>query len=259
MQLQQGVIMFNIKKKQPKKSLEQVTLVKADVNQIKEKFNFNAFMHELKTIDLENYGSWSTPVKAVSWVLIFGITTAASSFLFVKPLKEQITSTVDERTVLLDNYRTVKSKLVGAEMYQKQLTIIAQKFNEQLNQLPKESEIPGLVEDISRLGANSGLKLGNIELDEEQKKEVFIEQPISISATGDFHSFGRFVSSVATLPRIVTIESFSAYTESKTEKNENYVPQVLYTIKASTYRYLDVQEPKPAPVVTPEIPQPEAN
>lgn len=247
--------MFNLKLKKPKKALNQTATVVEDTKDNKEKFNFNAFMQELKTIDMENYGSWSTPVKAVSWVLIFGITAAASSFLFVKPITEQITSTTDERSVLLDDYRTKKNKLVGAEMYQKQLTIIEQRFNEQLNQLPKESEIPGLVEDISRLGVNSGLKLGNIELDEEQKKEVFIEQPISISARGDFHSFGRFLSSVASLPRIVTIESFSAYTEPKTEKTENDVPQVLYTIKASTYRYLDVQEPV-APVAPLESPQP---
>lgn len=92
---------------------------------------------------------------------------------------------------MLDEYKVKKEKLVGAEMYQAQLVEVERKFNEQLSQLPKETEIPGLVEDISRLGRISGLNLENIELDEEVKREVFIEQPISISAKGDFHSFGQ--------------------------------------------------------------------
>jgi type IV pilus assembly protein PilO len=41
------------------------------------------------------------------------------------------------------------------------------------------------------------------------KQEFFIEQPISIDATGDYHSFGSFVSSLAALPRIVTLHDFT--------------------------------------------------
>ena len=37
-------------------------------------------------------------------------------------------------------------------------------FNQQLEQLPKETEIPGLVEDINVSGVNSGLKFKNIGL-----------------------------------------------------------------------------------------------
>ena len=226
------------------------------------KLTFQDFMHEVKTIDLEDYGSWSTPVKALSWLLIFGVTAASSNYLVVQPLIQQIDSMQEERTFLLDDYQTKKAKLVGAEMYQAQLVEVERKFNEQLSQLPKESEIPGLVEDISRLGGISGLNLGNIELDEEIKREVFIEQPISISAKGDFHSFGRFVSSIATLPRIVAIENFNVKTEPPIEgdPSNNGYPTVSYVIKANTYRYLDTYDvKKPADTVTPPQANQEAN
>lgn len=57
-------------------------------------------------------------------------------------------------------------------------------FNQQLEQLPKETEIPSLVEDINLTGVNSGLKFKNIRLEDEVKQEIFIEQPIAIEATG---------------------------------------------------------------------------
>ncbi len=224
------------------------------------KLTFQDFMHEVKTIDLEDYGSWSTPVKTLSWVLIFTITAAASNYFLVQPIIEQTNSIQEERVLLLEEYQAKKEKLIGAEMYQAQLVEVERKFNEQLSRLPKESEIPGLVEDISRLGGISGLSLQNIELDAEIKREVFIEQPISILAKGDFHSFGRFVSSIATLPRIVSIKNFNVQSEPVLEGdslNSGY-PTISYVIKANTYRYLDNLNEKAQPDVVAN-PQPEVN
>ena len=110
-------------------------------------------------------------------------------------------------------------------------------FNQQLEQLPKETEIPGLVEDINVSGVNSGLKFKNIRLEPEIRQEFFIEQPISIEATGDYHSFGSFVSGIAALPRIVTLHDFDISASSNNEKKTD-IPQISYSVKAKTYRYV---------------------
>ena len=104
---------------------------------------------------------------------------------------------------LLNEYREKDSKLRNLQLYQKQLVKMQADFNQQLQQLPKESEIPGLVEDINVTGVTAGLKFKNISLDPEVKQEFFMEQPISIQATGDYHVFGQFASAIAALPRIV--------------------------------------------------------
>jgi type IV pilus assembly protein PilO len=116
-------------------------------------------------------------------------------------------------------------------------------FNQQLEQLPKETEIPSLVEDINVTGVSSGLKFKNIRLEPEVKQEFFIEQPISIDATGDYHSFGTFVSSVAALPRIVTLHDFTI-TGTASQDKKSDVPVIDYTIKAKTYRYIGADEQK---------------
>ena len=114
-------------------------------------------------------------------------------------------------------------------------------FNQQLQQLPKETEIPSLVEDINLTGVNSGLKFKNIRLENEVKQEFFIEQPISIEATGDYHAFGAFAAGIAALPRIVTLHDFTVEAKQDTEKKSD-IPVINYTVKAKTYRYVGADE-----------------
>jgi type IV pilus assembly protein PilO len=141
----------------------------------------------------------------------------------------------------LNEFREKDSKLRNLQQYQIQLQEMEARFNQQLEQLPKETEIPGLVEDINLSGVNSGLKFKNIRLEPEIKQEFFIEQPIAIEATGDYHAFGSFVSSIAGLSRIVTLHDFTITgTESKEKKSE--IPVVDYVVKAKTYRYVGKDE-----------------
>ncbi|MEG2301139.1 MAG: type 4a pilus biogenesis protein PilO, partial [Acinetobacter sp.] len=100
------------------------------------------------------------------------------------------------------------------------------------------TEIPSLVEDINLTGVNSGLKFKNIKLEDEVKQEFFIEQPISMEATGDYHAFGAFVTGIAALPRIVTLHDFVVDVTRADSSKASDIPVVNYSIKAKTYRYI---------------------
>ncbi|KAF5292091.1 hypothetical protein FQR65_LT20340 [Abscondita terminalis] len=63
------------------------------------------------------------------------------------------------------------------------------------------------------------------------------------AAGGDYHSFGTFVSSVAALPRIVTLHDFTI-TGTASQDKKSDVPVIDYTIKAKTYRYIGADEQK---------------
>ncbi|MFM6958807.1 MAG: type 4a pilus biogenesis protein PilO, partial [Acinetobacter sp.] len=134
------------------------------------------------------------------------------------------------------------SKLRNLQQYQTQLQEMEANFNQQLEQLPKETEIPSLVEDINLTGVNSGLKFKNIRLENEVKQEFFIEQPISMDATGDYHAFGAFVTGIAALPRIVTLHDFVVDVTRADSSKASDIPVVNYSIKAKTYRYISPEE-----------------
>lgn len=162
---------------------------------------------------------------------------ALAYFVMIKGKIESIANANAQEQNLLNEFREKESKLRNLQQYQTQLQDMEARFNQQLDQLPKETEIPGLVEDINVTGVNSGLKFKNIRLEPEVKQEFFIEQPISMEATGDYHAFGSFVSGIAGLSRIVTLHDFTI-SSSENPQKKSEIPSINYTLQAKTYRYV---------------------
>ena len=161
--------------------------------------------------------------------------------MVIRSQLEAIANAQAKEQSLLNEFKEKDSKLRNLQQYQTQLQEMEANFNQQLEQLPKETEIPSLVEDINLTGVNSGLKFKNIRLENEVKQELFIEQPISIEATGDYHAFGAFTTGIAALPRIVTLHDFTVEAKQDTEKKSD-IPVIHYTVKAKTYRYVGADE-----------------
>jgi len=203
----------------------------------KKKFNFEKFVQQWNTLDSQNYGGWPLTVKVTVWVFIILMMCIVGYLLLIKPKIEEIDNAKGQEANLLEEFRKKESTLRNLQQYQNQLHMMQENFNQQLEQLPKETEISGLVEDINITGIKSGLKFNNILLEPEIKQEFFIEQPISIEANGDYHAFGSFISTLAILPRIVTLHDF-VVTAGQNPKQATGIPLITYSIKAKTYRYV---------------------
>ena len=207
----------------------------------KKKMTVDQFFQQFNTLDMNNYGSWPLSVKITCWIFIFLAVLALGYFVVIKSQLEAIANAQAKEQSLLNEFKEKDSKLRNLQQYQTQLQEMEANFNQQLEQLPKETEIPSLVEDINLTGVNSGLKFKNIRLENEVKQEFFIEQPISIEATGDYHAFGAFTTGIAALPRIVTLHDFTVEAKQDTEKKSD-IPVINYTVKAKTYRYVGADE-----------------
>ena len=207
----------------------------------KKKMTVEQFFQQFNTLDMNNYGSWPLSVKITCWIFIFLAVLALGYFVVIRSQLEAIANAQAKEQSLLNEFKEKDSKLRNLQQYQTQLQEMEANFNQQLEQLPKETEIPSLVEDINLTGVNSGLKFKNIRLENEVKQELFIEQPISIEATGDYHAFGAFTTGIAALPRIVTLHDFTVEAKQDTEKKSD-IPVINYTVKAKTYRYVGADE-----------------
>ncbi|XBD39300.1 type 4a pilus biogenesis protein PilO [Acinetobacter sp. ANC 7454] len=203
----------------------------------KNKMTVEKFFQQFNTLDPNNYGSWPIAVKITCWIFIVFVVMMLAYFGLIRGQIEAIAQANAQEQNLLNEFRDKDSKLRNLQQYQQQLQEMEARFNQQLEQLPKETEIPGLVEDINLSGVNAGLKFKNIRLEPEVKQEFFIEQPISIEATGDYHSFGSFVSGIAGLSRIVTLHDFEITGTANKEKKTD-IPVIDYVVKAKTYRYV---------------------
>ena len=77
-----------------------------------------------------------------------------------------------------------------------------------LRQLPYESEVPALIDEITALGLGFDLEFKSIDLPGERQDLHYVEQPIEIRVAGAYHDLGAFLAGLATVDRIVSSHGF---------------------------------------------------
>lgn len=191
------------------------------LDQLRE-FDFN-------DLDFERIGTWPLPGRLFIWILAFVLIVGGVYMLKVKDLNADLARSEKKEQELRQTFNKRAHEAANLDAYRAQMEEMNQAFGAMLNQLPKESEVPGLLEDITDRGASAGLEIKSIQLEKEIVKEFYVELPISIHVVGSYHQLGSFVSGVAGLPRIVTLHD---YTIKKAERGS-----LDMTIQAKTYRY----------------------
>lgn len=187
----------------------------------------------LQNLDFEHVGSWPAPAKGAIGIGLFILVLVGGYFLTIKPANATLQRLQSEQADLIKEYEEKSYKAKNLDQYKKQLAEMEKSFGSLLQQLPKDTEVPGLLEDITHTGLGSGLEFKEISLGQEQEKEFYAELPINIRVRGDYHGFGSFVSGVAALPRIVTLHDFKI-----TPVNNGQPGGLLeMTVTAKTYRY----------------------
>ena len=119
------------------------------------------------------------------------------------------------------------------DAYRQQMVEMEESFGALVSQLPSDTEVPGLLEDITNKGLLNGLDIASIDLQKEQAREFYVELPIAIAASGSYHDLGAFISGMAGLPRIVTLHDFQI------SSNKDDANDLNMSIIAKTYRYKD--------------------
>ncbi|MFT4997104.1 MAG: type IV pilus assembly protein PilO [Flavobacteriales bacterium] len=185
---------------------------------------------ELSELTVDNIGSWPVVVKAAAWVLAFVLIVIGGYYGLIQSMEGELKKSQAQERSLKVSYTNKAHEAANLEAYRQQMVDIEENFGTLLSQLPSDTEVPGLLDDISNAGVSNGLQFNKIGLLPENKKEFYIELPIAISVEGTYHDIGAFVSSVAALPRIVTLHDFTV-DRGKTGGN------LVMKIQAKTYRY----------------------
>lgn len=194
----------------------------------------NAFKgFDPNNLDLATAGSWPIGVKIITYLIVFVAITAAGFHFYVTDKNDQLERAQRKETELKQMYSMKARDVANLDALRKQMADVEERFAEMLRQLPTQNEVPGLLDDITRIGRESGLDIDLIELQSEKKNKFYIELPIKITVGGTYHQMGQFVSGVAAIPRIVTLHDY------KIIPAEN--GRLTMNINARTYRYDDTQ------------------
>lgn len=190
-------------------------------------------LSSITELDFNESGEWPTPIKIVAAILICLLVWAGGYYFILKDKQAELTKLEQKELELKQIFEIKQAKAVNLEAYKEQLAEMRVMFSSMLEQLPKKSEVPDLLVDITRTGLINGLEFELFKPEGERPVDFYAELPIQMTVTGTYHQFGEFVSGVAALPRIVTLHDISMGPMNQA------TGKMTMNITAKTYRYFD--------------------
>jgi len=187
---------------------------------------------ELSDLDINNIGSWPAAIKGIIMVLLLAAVVGAGYYLHLTEKRVTLARVQGEEQTLRREFEDKSQQAANLDIYRQQKVEMEETFGTLLRQLPSDTEVPGLLEDITRAALDNELKIESITLQAEKPSQFYVELPIDISVEGNYHRLGQFVSAVANLSRIVTLHDFTIAPQQRAEG-------LKMTIQAKTYRYLE--------------------
>ena len=187
------------------------------------------------SLDPNNIGSWPIAAKVIVILSLCGTILFAGYYLDTSDQLIVLETAQAKEETLKKTFETKQAKARNLAAYKEQMVEMERSFGTLLQQLPGKTEVPGLLDDISRVGIQSGMVFEYFKPEAETPQGFYAELPISIRVKGNYHQFGNFVSGTAALPRIVTLHNFSI---SQGKGNDD----MTMVATAKTYRYLEKDE-----------------
>jgi len=194
--------------------------------------------------DFNNIGSWPLPGKIVFIVAVMLIVLGLGYYLDTSNQVSQLESEKNKETQLIGEFKTKYKKAANLQAYRDQMAEMQETFKGLLQQLPRNTEIAGLLDEISYAATGAGVELISHKYLDEVKKEFYIEKPIEIIATGSYHQIADFVSRVSGLPRIVTLHNFkiepvrsAGGSRGGSQPDFGGAERLSFSVLAKTYRY----------------------
>ena len=189
---------------------------------------------DINDLDTNNIGTWPPAIKVLTGIVVAILVLSSGYSFSTSELESQLELKRKEESTLKEQFASKSHLAANLELYTQQMKEMENSFGVLLRQLPSDTEVPGLLEDITRTGLGSGLEFEEIKLLPEVTQQFYIELPIQITVTGAYHDLATFVSGVAGLPRIVTLHDFDL-----APVNPDGGPKLRMSILAKTYRYND--------------------
>ncbi|SDJ61577.1 type IV pilus assembly protein PilO [Ferrimonas sediminum] len=186
-------------------------------------------LEQLNDLDFDSIGSWPPVARwALSLTLVI-LVLAVGGYLWIGERYSELQAGVRQERQLKQEYRDKYQFSAHLERHQQELVQTRLELHQLLSMLPSRDEMPGLLDDVTFLAAETNLSIVSIGWLPERAGELYTELPLSIELRGGYVEFGHFVAGMAALPRIVSLDDFSV------TRQETVLSMKLV---ATTYRLL---------------------
>ena len=189
-------------------------------------------LDQLNDLELDNIGSWPKPFQFVVVAILCAVIGYFGYSMVLSDSWQSLESAKESEVKLRKDFSTKARMAAQLPVLKVQMQEMESIFVDLIAQLPSKHEIPGLLDELSFVGADNGLEFKKINWEPEIEHEFSVELPIRIKLSGTYHQLGRFASDVAALPRIIILKNFSL---SKADKSGGEMLNM--DLLVTTYRY----------------------
>ena len=142
--------------------------------------SLSEWFEELRKIDFNdldtgNMGAWPPVIKFLVAGLFVLLVLAFGYSFSTRDLVGQLDLKREEESILKEQFGDKARMAANLDLYTRQLKEMESAFVVLLRQLPSDTEVPGLLEDITRTGLGSGLEFEEIKLLPEVAQPFYID------------------------------------------------------------------------------------
>jgi type IV pilus assembly protein PilO len=179
-------------------------------------------------------GLWPFLPRVIAAIATMSLVVVLGWFFYWSgQLEEQETGRVEEEK-LKESFKQKMQQAISLDALREQRKLVLQYVATMEKQLPSKAEMDALLSDINQSGLGRGLQFELFKPGQLVAKDYYAELPIDIKLTGNYHDMGEFVSDIAKLPRIVTLNNLHLSTDKDA--------RLTLDVVAKTFRYLDPEE-----------------
>lgn len=109
---------------------------------------------------------------------------------------------------------------VNSKAYQEQIARLQEQVNGFISQLPDQTELPDLLENITRISQQSQITLTQMQPQKLRNDNLYRVLPITINAQGSYHQLATFISRLENMPTIVLLGNWQMHLQTASTSQE---------------------------------------
>lgn len=187
-------------------------------------------------LDPNDPSLWPNLPRYLLLCVVAVLVVVALWYVWLSDLDTRLTAERNRETQLRAEYTQKLGKTVNFEILKAQLEQVRQYVAQLEKQLPSKAEMDALLSDINQAGLGRSLQFELFRPGQEVVRDYYAELPITVRVTGSYNEVGLFVSDVAHLSRIVTLNNLVL---SPVQARAGVLSM---DATAKTFRYLDQDE-----------------
>ncbi len=137
-----------------------------------------------------------------------------------------------------ERLRSLEAKAANLDKVREQVRQLDRDISAALARLPDRKEIPDLLNTVSEIASESGLRITKFRQLDERLQDYYAEVPVEVSMVGSFHQMAAFFDRVPRLNRLINVTGISMRRPSVVAGGV----QVEASCLATTFRFLDEKE-----------------